>query len=332
MNKKQIAHENMASSVLVVLNEFDTIIAANVPIQDRKTVIENIIAEIDENALIQQETTKGATIEEYETRNAAAKLCEKIILGLKAYYLLQNDTTNLEMVNKPYSDLIYGSRTNSLHLMQLIDVKVSAIPILDLVPFGIITADVTDFKAAIIAFEESFTGSRNITGGMKTATSELARLDKDLMKEIYELDILMGPFKISEYEFWSRYTNARIIVDIGAGATAEQVILLPMGYVPVFENKLKPGYTVTFRNPNPFPVLLALMNTPNEQIEPVYHVTIEPNTSNKLHIPQDFGGKLGNFLMIFNPNQYNKVKVTAILAKGASKSGAPELQGQVKPM
>jgi len=99
--------------------------------------------------------------------------------------------------------------------------------------------------------------------------------------------------------------------------------------VPIFSNNIKPGYTITLRNPNAFPVKVSLTNTP-EQYNPEFEVELGAYSDTKLKIPEDFGGVLGNYMMIYNPNKFNKIKVTAILAKGKSYSKANELQGKVK--
>ncbi len=329
MNKRQIEHENMYSAVLAIFAEYGIVIANNQPILDGITVMQNNMTGIDTYAQIQQETTKGATIEEYNARLDATNKGEKIILGIKPYYLLNNDTTNLAMVSKTYSDFMYKSRTNSLHLMQLINTKALAIPIADLNPFGITAQDRTDYGTSITTFENSMPKNRTILSSMKTATSELKTIFANQKIEIDKMDILMGPFKLINKEFWQRYTNARILVNIGAGQTAEIAILDALGFVPIFGNKMKPGYTVTFRNRNPFPVKIALSNDP-QHYSPEFEVTIDANADRKLHIPDDFGSVLGNYMMVLNPNKYNKIKVTAILAKGPSRSSAPELTGSIK--
>ena len=329
MNKTQIAEDNMGNTVLAIMDEYDTVIANNQPILDEIVVLQTIKTGIDTYAQIQQETTKGATIEEHLARIDAANKGEKIVLGVKPYYMLHNDQTNLAMVNKPYSDFVFGSRTNSLNLMKLINTKSLAIAIADLTPFGIIAQDRTDFGTAITTFENSMPKNRTIKSSMKTATSELKTLFKNQKTEYNKMDILMGPFKLINNEFWKTYTNGRIIVNIGAGQTAEVVILESLAFMPIFANNIKPGYTVTIKNPNPFPVTISLTNTP-QQYSPQFEVTIDANTERRIKIPEDFGGMLGNYLMVFNPNKFNKIKITAILAKGPSHSAAPELVGSIK--
>jgi len=197
MDKIQIANENMASLVIKELDDNDPLIVNNQPIQDCKTKIKNYLLGIDTNAQIQQETTKGATIDEHKARLTCADICEKVIIGIKPYYLLNNDTTNLAMVDKPYSDLIYGSMTNSLHLMQLIYTKASVIQINNLNPFGLTAQDMTDFGNALVLFEGTMPKNTSILTTMKTATSELVTLFIKLKAELKKLDILMGPFKFS---------------------------------------------------------------------------------------------------------------------------------------
>jgi len=248
---------------------------------------------------------------------------------MKPYYMLHNDTTNFEMVNKPYTKFTQGSRTNSLNLMKLINTKALAIPIADLNPFDITAQDRTDFGVSITTFENLIPKNRTIKGEMKTATSELKVLFGKLKTEMDKLDVLMGPFKLTNKEFWQRYTNARILVNIGAGMTAEILILDKLAFVPIFADKLKPGYMVTLRNPNPYMVKVILTNTP-DQYAPEFEVELGENSETKLKIPEDFGNKLGNYMMVFNPNKYNKIKVTAILSKGPSHSAAPELVGHIK--
>jgi hypothetical protein len=328
MNKRQISDDNMSSTVLEVLDENSSIIAGNQPILDEIDVLKDIKKDIDKNAVIQQETTKGATIEEYLARIDAANKCEKLMLGLRPYYLLQDNITDLAMVNKPYSALIYNSRTKSLDIMKLVAKKAGLIPIASLASFGIVAIDITKSKDANDKFEASMPKNRTIKSSMKTATSELKTLFKQQKLEFKKLDILMGPFKISNSGFWKTYTNARILVKIGAGQTAESIILGPLAFVPIFENKIKAGYTITVKNPNSFPVALSLTNTPNEYA-PQFVITLEENTERRISIPEDFNNVLGNYLMLFNPNKYNKIKITAILAKGPSHSGAPELVGHL---
>jgi len=81
MNKNQISEDNMCAAVLKIMYEYNTAIANNQPILDEITVIEGFRTNIDYYAQIQQETTKGATIEEHLSRVDAANKGEKWCLG-----------------------------------------------------------------------------------------------------------------------------------------------------------------------------------------------------------------------------------------------------------
>jgi len=104
--------------------------------------------------------------------------------------------------------------------------------------------------------------NRTIKSSMKTATSELKTIFANQKIEVHKMDILMGPLSLSIKSF-GRDIRSKNFSKYWRRSDGWNCNLDALGFVPIFGDKMKPGYTVTFRNRNPFPVKIRCRMTRN---------------------------------------------------------------------
>jgi hypothetical protein len=147
---------------------------------------------------------------------------------------------------------------------------------------------------------------------------------KALREKFKYLDLLIGTLKNTQRSFYDAYKKSRRIIHLGKTQQAVELNLQAREFKAIFGKKFKAGYWFTVRNHSDFPAVLYLTDEPNE-LSVKNEVTIVGKAEVKLKVPADFNKIFGHWLMVFNPNTLDGVKLTVIRARKKSKSRAKEL-------
>ena len=323
MTTDQIDYLNMANASLGILHENDSIWTGNTTFSGQVTAIEEDVDTIEMLSGTQATSAKGATISEYAAWQAAAEIAEHVDAGIKAYYMHEDDMVKYEIVNFSNSDFEYGKLAVVLERMKKVHEMAVTIPILDLADFNIVAADLTKLDAAITTFEESIPVHTEMVSVTSSATAELPVVFTSLRKKFKKMDLMVLTYKMSKPIFVDNYFKARNILDYGKTHVTAEVDLLPKEFKALFDGKLKIGYWMTVRNHSDFNALIYLTDK-TDTLDIANEVEIPAQGEYKLAIPGDFKNVFNHWLMVYNPNTLDKVKLTIILSKNKSQSKAPE--------
>lgn len=109
-----------------------------------------------------------------------------------------------------YRDAVVAERCQGVHDLALAN-------LLSLADYGVTAADTTALQGAITKYLELLSLPRMLVSIRKSATSEIGLLVRDTMRLLTRrMDRLMRGFEQSDATFYKTYTNARIIIDLGA--------------------------------------------------------------------------------------------------------------------
>ena len=323
MTTAQIDYLSMANASLGILHENESIWTGNTVFSGQITVIEEDLATIETLSGTQATSAKGATISEHVAWQKAAVTTEHVDSGLKAYYMHGDDMVNFEIINFTNSDLEYGKMSVVLERMKKVLEVAGSIPIANLANFNIVAADLTNLGTDIETFEKSIPKHTEMVSVSSTATVQLTDAFTVLRKDFMKMDLLVETFKSTKPTFVENYFQARNILDYGKTHVTAEVDLLPKEFKALFDGKLKIGYWMTVRNHSDFGALIYLTDK-TDTLEIANEVNIPAQGEYKLAIPGDFKNVFKHWLMVYNPNTLDKVKLTIILSKNKSKSKAPD--------
>ena len=161
------------------------------------------------------------------------------------------------------------------------------------------------------------------------ATAQLHPLFTTQRTQLKKLDNIINTFRISQATFVASHFDARKIANLGKTQQAEELLLMPKHFEPIFGQKFLEGDTFTIRNHSQVDMEVFLTDNVNA-LPTVNGVKIPSKTDLKLNISKDFGGVFGHWLIVYNPNTLDDIHVTVILAHGKSHSAAG-LLGNIAP-
>jgi hypothetical protein len=109
-----------------------------------------------------------------------------------------------------YRDAVVAERCQGVHDLALANLA-------SLADYGLTAADTTALQSAITKYTDQLSVPRMLVSIRKSTTSEIGLLVRDTMRLLTRrMDRLMRGFEQSDATFHKTYTNARIIIDLGA--------------------------------------------------------------------------------------------------------------------
>jgi hypothetical protein len=180
------------------------------------TSFSNCIADINLAVQTQTKVITGFAKDKLEEKEEMVIKTVQIASSVFAFAKSINDQALADAVDyKP-------TKLNRLRDTTLRDVctKISELAnenIAALAPFGITPADITTLNNEIADYDKFLSAPRHAIGTRVFSTKELAKLFRDadsLLKN--QLDRLMEQYRTSNKRFYTRYKNARQIIDLGS--------------------------------------------------------------------------------------------------------------------
>lgn len=176
---------------------------------------EGIVADINDNRVLQEKDTKGVTIDKQGAEDVLIEKTVEVSSGVYAYAVEINDNTLKESVNYSPSFLSNVRDTILRDICQLIYDEANAV-IGNLADYSVLPADLTDLQDKINDYNEAIPEPREAITDRSTATKELKILFERFDVVLNDrMDKLVNMFKKDSPKFHRQYNSARIIVDLG---------------------------------------------------------------------------------------------------------------------
>jgi len=324
MTEEQINYTGMSKTNMAYMMLKILIWTLNLKITARVNAIRDFITDIDNYSEVQEMSTTGATKDQNVLWFLAADDAIHICTGLKGYYFDEGDNTNFEAVKYSFWDFMKCKKSVALDRMKLIHTKASLITITDLKDYSIVASDLTNFSAAIAAFEDAQPIKRIMVADKKVATAKIAEDIAGIMNEYISLDFLVDAMKRDQPAFNEGYHATRTIYDLGSGHDTVELNVGPEMCATAFENRFEAGYSFLVRNHADVGILAGLTSAANGKPEST-PVAIAAKSAAVLVIPKEAIGMLTRFLSIQNESKLYSAKVTIIMSKEVSQSDAQKI-------
>jgi hypothetical protein len=189
-----------------------------VKFSSKVTIFRGKLVDIKAASEIQQKSTKGYTEDKAAKKKVMCYKAFEIAHIAVAYAVDTNDPDLRELIDFPLYKLSHAGSTIARDRCQLI--YDTALPIKDdLVDFGYAATMLPALDAAIKAYEAVIAMPRKVIVDRKVSGMNINQL-MDEANEILlkQLDNMIVPFMTSMPDFYNKYVNARIIIDLGHGS------------------------------------------------------------------------------------------------------------------
>ena len=218
MKSKQENKYSMFLSTEQVCNDNNSVWAGLPAFVTAFAAFQACIADINTTRLAQEADLKGIAqdkqIKEDEMIRQALAIAKPII----AFANVTGNSQLKQEVDYSESELRKSRDTILENKCQIIHDRANT-NIGSLAPYGVTAGMVTAYQTAINDYHSLIAGPRSAIAMRKTQTTQLdEKLNAGTLILTGQLDQLVVLFKVSNPTFVSDYTNARIIVDLGAGA------------------------------------------------------------------------------------------------------------------
>lgn len=208
MNKHQTAQLNSFQNTQLQI-ENGTLIW-----QSHPTFVANVnafnlaVADIFKYKNIQEVSVSAARVYKQKVREEMAFKSIKIRSAVQNYASDKNDDALFESVNIPESDLLYLNQQKSLSKANVIE-KVAREQLASLAPYQVLLADVDDYLASIVAFQDAIPMVNEIIIELKNATKKL----KDLCpaaRKIVNTQLKLGAtqFMMTAPDFYNKLIDS----------------------------------------------------------------------------------------------------------------------------
>lgn len=204
----------MFSTVLGVLMTNEAVWNSVLKMLTAVTTLKGIIASIFTVAQIQEQSSKGITIDKGNLRTFIIDKMMLVIGGLKA---LAKDTNNEQLfknVNVGEGKLKTLSESRFITKVQFI-IDLAVANIADLPDYNVTDADVTSVTTDAAAYVAIMPKTRENITLVKNATEQLNALVKKGITVLELIDSFMLTFKKSNADFYAQYKDARKVIDSG---------------------------------------------------------------------------------------------------------------------
>ena len=135
-----------------------------------------------------------------------------------------------------------------------------------------------------------------------------------LKPQMNKLDTSINTYKRDQSEFVSKYYIGRKIISYGKGHTTAEVNLMPVEFEALLGNKYTIGDVMTIRNHSNLTLHFGYTDTPG--VLPTEMESLASKSEVKVTIAKNAQNTYGHWLIVHNPNQFDDVSVTVLLAKG----------------
>ena len=179
-------------------------------------------------------TTKGVTIDTNLLRRTMTDLALKCANATIGYANSVNNNTLKALVNFTKSSLDKLSKEDVDDVCKAIHDATSA-NAANVVSYGVVATDITDLLAAINLFR---TATQNPRQAIITKSQAILQ-SKVMVREVIDdllvgqLDVMANTLKLSNYNYWTGYYQAREIVDLGSTTAKVRGTVLDMNDVPI---------------------------------------------------------------------------------------------------
>jgi len=325
MTNRDLNYLRMVVTRKGVMNANTALWSGNIKISATKTAVESLYTQILTDAGMQEEDISGTTKAKDTAWTTAAGLGVHVSTCMRAYAEDIGNATLYEMMHYKKSDLDRGEVQEAINKMTLIYNQASLVPIASLTPFNLTAVILTNFNAAIQNLTNAFPQHGIIQAVKKTSTISIKNNFALLRVAGKKLNTLVGTLGLTQPAFVQTYKNACIIIDLGKGQMAEEVILQPNEHKVLFKNKFLPNDTFTVRNHSELANIKVYLSD-DSNIPPIDTggVTLMANSEIKLSIPTAFNMAFGHNLIVQNISNMDDAHVTVVLAHGKSNSSAGE--------
>ena len=239
---------------------------------------------------------------------------EHIDNALIAYFDDKNDQTNLAIIKFSYSDFFHCGFADGLKRMQLVQETAAGIAIANLTPYKVTAQEITDLAANLILLKGAAPANRLMKVTNKTITAAITSKFMILKPQMNKLDNSVNTYKKGASDFVSEYTIGRKLISYGKGHTTAEAHLMPLEFESLLGNKYTVGDVLTIRNHSQFTLHYGLTDTPG--VLPTDLLSLASGIEIKVPIVKNAKDSFGHWLIVHNPNEFDDVKVTVLLAKG----------------
>jgi len=216
MKGKDENNISMKLAVEKVLSEYQINWTGIPKFADAVTEFKNDLAEIENQRKVQEKHTTGVTDDKTAKKIVMCEDAVVVAKVVKTYAKINNDKELVKVVDYSYSDLFRVRDSDSkVRCEEILD---AATPIeTNLInEYGLNSMDVANLNSGITSYGAVIAAPTLAKGKRKMAGVNITKLVKDtddILKNI--IDNLMETFKKTMPDFYGKYTNARIIIDLG---------------------------------------------------------------------------------------------------------------------
>ncbi len=314
MTQAQENYQDMTNITLGVMEsnngEWTKDVTTSSRLNDVTTTLNNIKVLDNKQGL----NAKGATKTKNTLWAECATTAEHIDDGLIAYFESKNDETNLAIIKFTHTEFVHCSFSDGFKRMSLVHSTAAGIPIANLIPFKVVATDISEFAVSLGLLKDAAPANRLMKVTNKAITKAINEQFKILKPQMKKLDSSVNTYKKDSPTFVSEYKIGRKIIHYGKGHTTAELHLMPVETESVLGNKYTVGDVMTIRNHSDFTIHYGYTDTPD--ILPTVMQSLESNTDIKVTIEKDAKDSFGHWLIVHNPNEFDDVSVTVLLAKG----------------
>jgi hypothetical protein len=215
MNANQQNRLSMFLAVLGVMDKYNSVWSAMTAITEMVTRLTSFTDSIQDKTGVQGTPLTG--IADGKRRNRMDMIQQAVAIAgdLQALATKTNDSTLQGKVATELTDLVRLGETVVAPRCQQIHDLASA-NAAALVTYGVTAADITTLQSVIDAYTAVLSKPREAVVGRKEVTGSISQ-DEDAADTLLknELDPAMRKFKTKNAPFFSEYTSARMIIDLG---------------------------------------------------------------------------------------------------------------------
>ncbi len=222
MNQQQENRFNSMYAAQTVLNDNSALWSGMPAMVALKSEFDANIASIEDAIEVQVKDIKGHTVAKADALEAMIAKTLRVGGAVMAYAGATKNAGLAEEMNvvpselRGYRDAIVAQRCQGIHAAATTNLAA-------LVGYGVVAADLTELQTLIDAYVALVPKPRNMIVARSVKTGDLGLLLRDTSRLLdRRMDMMMRSFMVSAPDFYSQYTKARMIVDLGGSGEAEE--------------------------------------------------------------------------------------------------------------
>lgn len=222
MNAQQESRVNMYYSTGQVLGENSAIWSGTAAMVTLKTEFDANITSIEAALAVQVKDITGHTKAKAVALDTMINKTLQVAGAAMAYAEATKNPGLAEEMNlsaselRNYRDAVVAQRCQGVHVSATTNLAALA-------GYGVAAADLTELQANIDAYLALVASPRTKIVTRSTKTAELGALIRDTSKLLdRRMDMVMRGFMVSQPDFYSQYTKARMIIDPASQKSTEE--------------------------------------------------------------------------------------------------------------